>query len=92
MEIEDLLKDPSRAEQVRELFADIDRRIDESSTNYRFVMQMIGEHADLPNKQVLALIIAASYVECMRNWDGQDMFLPVLFAELTVRQVMKDDH
>lgn len=90
--IEDLLNDPSKADDVRRMFADIDDRIEKSQINYRFMWQMMGEDRELPNQQVLAMIIGSAYAQQMREWDGQDMFLPILFAVLTTREVMRNDH
>lgn len=90
-DVEDLVPDDAVADKVREMLTFVRQRLEEGELNYRFIFQMLGDSQKLPSKDALAVIIAKGYAEHMRNWDGNDMFLPMMFAELTVREMTRND-
>jgi hypothetical protein len=88
-DINEIIDNPETLAKVKEMIADIDSKLTESQINYRFVIQMIGgDGVRLPTEDVLTVFIAKTYADKMRQWDGSDMYLPMLFARLTVKEVM----
>lgn len=87
--LEDLLPTDAVRETVMQMLVQVDRKIAESTVNYKFMMQMIGETQTLPSADVLTMIVAKRYADALRDWDGEDMYLPFLFARLTVKEVSR---
>jgi ArsR family metal-binding transcriptional regulator len=88
MNLEDLIPPGMFLDKVKALILEVEDRIGEASLNYKFTMQMIGDEQQLPSADILTLIIAKRYAEHMNQWDGTDMFLPFLFARLTVKEML----
>lgn len=82
---------PEGAEAFHELYNEIVRRMDAASVDYKFLAQMIGGDNPLPNDQALTVIMATRYARAMKEWDGKDPLLPMMFAYLTVREVFRND-
>lgn len=67
---------------------EVDARIAETATNYKFIMQMIGGDTGIPSLDLLTVIIAKAYAGHIAEWDGT-MMLPVLFARLTALEITR---
>lgn len=95
-DIEQMFQNPEEVLKAREMLAEVSRRLEESKINYRFSWQMLkdgmfGSELSIPTQDALALVIASSYSDLLRRWNGEDFYLPLMFAVLTVREVTKDD-
>lgn len=89
--IENLLSDPLARAEARRLLDAVNASIEESKINYRFMWQMLGEDNELPTDEVLTLIIANGYRQALLHWSPEDVWLPTVFAALTVREVLSRD-
>lgn len=87
--LEDLLPEGVALDAIKRMLVEVDRKIAESVVNYKFVAQMVGDNQQFPSGDVLTLIIAQRYAEFLRTWDGEDMYIPFLFARLTSNAVTK---
>lgn len=87
--LEKLLPPGVMLDSVKDMLKGVDAKIEESATNYKFLMQMIGEDTEIPSADVLTLIIAQRYALHMMDWNQSDLYLPFLFARLTVKEVMR---
>lgn len=91
MDIDEVLDDPRVVETFRQLAREGRERIEKSRLNRRFIEQMeYGAKLRKPTEDLLVMIVAREYAKEMRAWDGQDMFLPIMFALMTVKEISRD--
>lgn len=90
LNLDDFL-DPALGQHLKDMYDDIVARFDTASLDYKFMIQMLGDKLPIPTEQALTVIIATRYMQAMRNWDGVDPFLPMTFAYVTMREVLRRD-
>lgn len=91
-DLEQLFNDPDMIVSARSALRDIHGRLESAEIDYKFAMQMLGEHLPLPTDEAIAIIAANALAKRMREWDQEDFLLPLMFGVLITRGVFSNDH
>lgn len=91
-DLEHLSDDPEQVVRMRESIREVEARLDAASIDYRFMIQMLGENLPIPTSDAVAIIAAQAIARKMREWDGEDFVIPLMFGVLITRGAIFSDN
>lgn len=84
-DLENMSDDPVQVAKMRAAVKDIRDRLDNAAIDYRFMMQVFGEDLPLPTAEAVAIIAAQAFMKKLKQWDGEDFTIPLMFGVLITR-------
>lgn len=87
--LEDMFDDPDVIRRIRLMIAESEQRLDQSDINFRFMTQISGTAPGDLDREALIAFTAMTYYDFLKTWDGEDMWVPFMFATMTVRSLVK---
>lgn len=88
--LEDIYSDPDVIRRIRLMIAEADERLEQSDVNFKFMTQMTGTAPGDMDREALIAFTATTYYNFLKTWDGEDMWIPFMFATLTVKGLLNE--
>ncbi len=88
--LEEMYDDPDVIRRIRLMIAEADERLEQSDVNFRFMTQITGTAPGDLDREALIAFTATTYYDYLKTWDGEDMWVPFMFATLTVKGLLRD--